>query len=373
MNNKEKRKENSKRIRNIFILLFIIGILLGVSTYAWFIGMKTVNINNFDVKIATTEGLYISLDAKSWTYNLDVNTAEQYVGNTNVMDNVKLIPISTIGEVDADSSTMKIFSKSSLTAYPATRDEATNKDKSSYRLLAKRIDNYNTMGGVALTGLEHVSVGSNPKGYYVFDLFFKNVSGEAYYATNDERNEEAIYLTPNSSVGVGTEKGVEGTGIENSVRVAFAQIGRVEDTTANEGENAYMATCKSEGLVTGICRQAQIWEPNDKKHVTGALNFYNSVVGGSFGLNDYVDTYAVYEEIDAYTIFQEFLNDQRNGIKTKQWPQIPAQQYYNLLQRYMSMGNYSHIPEYPIRDWMKLVIRNSVTLEVLTSIAGHTQ
>ena len=112
MNNKERRKENSKRIRNIFILLFIIGILLGVSTYAWFIGMKTVNINNFDVKIATTEGLYISLDAKSWTYNLDVNTAEQYVGNTNVMDNVKLIPISTIGEVDADSSTMKIFSKS---------------------------------------------------------------------------------------------------------------------------------------------------------------------------------------------------------------------------------------------------------------------
>ena len=311
MNSKEKRKENSKRIRNIFILLFILGILLGVSTYAWFIGMKTVNLSNFDVKIATTEGLYISLDAKSWVYNLDVTTAEQYPNNTNVMENVKLIPVSTVGDVDTNSSTMKLFSKSSLTAYPATHDEATGKDKSSYRLLAKRMDNYNTLGGVANTGIEHIN--ASTKGYFAFDLFFKNVSGEAYYVENNVNNEEAIYLTTNSKVGVGTVSGVDGTGIENSVRVAFAQIGRVEDTTANEGANAYMATCKTEGLVTGICRPAQIWEPNEKKHVVGALNFYNSVVGGTFGLNDYVNTYAVYEEIDAPGV--DMYNPSANGTR----------------------------------------------------------
>ena len=35
-------------------------------------------------------------------------------------------------------------------------------------------------------------------------------------------------------------------------------------------------TCKNSGNVTGICRNAQIWEPNDTKHVQNAINWYNS-------------------------------------------------------------------------------------------------
>ena len=71
------------------------------------------------------------------------------------------------------------------------------------------------------------------------------------------------------------------TGIENSIRVAFTQIGRIENTEAPEAVSTITAmTCADdqEGTypVTGICRNAQIWEPNDTDHVGNAINWYNT-------------------------------------------------------------------------------------------------
>ena len=68
------------------------------------------------------------------------------------------------------------------------------------------------------------------KGYVAFDIFVMNLSGEAYYSDiTTPSNEEAIYLTYDSSV-TSTEVGGK-SGIENSVRVGFAQIGRVNART----------------------------------------------------------------------------------------------------------------------------------------------
>ena len=98
-----------------------------------------------------------------------------------------------------------MYEKGSLTA-----------TKGGYRLLSSRV-NYATKGDDLTNG----------KGYVAFDLFIRNKSGEEYYVDNNPLNEEAIYLTYDSSVTVGSG-GVANTGIENSVRVAFAQIGRVK-------------------------------------------------------------------------------------------------------------------------------------------------
>ena len=101
-----------------------------------------------------------------------------------------------------------------------------------------------------------------------------------YYVENNPLNEEAIYLTTNSSVTVAEAGGVQNTGIENSIRVAFAQIGRVEANTENV-DNITGITCTDvdagadQVQVTGICRSAQIWEPNDTDHVQNAINWYN--------------------------------------------------------------------------------------------------
>ena len=60
----KKRKYNekhSKKVRKLAVICLLIAIFLSVSTYAWFIGMKTVKVSEFDINIATTEGLFLSL------------------------------------------------------------------------------------------------------------------------------------------------------------------------------------------------------------------------------------------------------------------------------------------------------------------------
>ncbi len=260
-----KNNRRRKKIRNLIIICFICAIIVSVGTYAWFIGMKTVNVSSFDVEIATTEGLFLSMDGEHWSYQLDAKNATPYTGNTNTWAPTGLIPISSVGDLDATVSRLQLYEKGSLTT-----------TKGGYRLLASRVHNYdNTETGKNGT--------SESNGYVAFDLFIKNLSGTEYYAENNILNEEDIYLTTNSAVTVATNGGVAGTGIENSVRVAFAQIGRVEATDGVASvDNITGITCTDvaagtgQAQVTGICRQAQIWEPNDKAHVQNAINWYET-------------------------------------------------------------------------------------------------
>ena len=260
MKKKKYNEKQSKKIRNLVVICVLCGVVLAASTYAWFIGMKTVNVSSFDIKIATTEGLYLSMDGKSWTYELDVDNAPQYANNANQLEDVELVPMSTIGEMDTASSRMKLYEKGSLTATPG-----------GYRLLASQVDNNVNQ---VQDGREYLE----GNGYVAFDLFIKNLSGEAYYVDNNPLNEEAIYLTTNSAVTIG-EAGEENTGIENSIRVAFAQLGRVSADVTDETRITGI-TCANNGqttdadYITGICRTAQVWEPNDTAHVQNAINWY---------------------------------------------------------------------------------------------------
>ena len=286
------RKENKrkKRILNLAIIFTFTAIVFGSATYAWFIGMRTVNVNPFEVEIAATEDLQLSLDGIHWSDTVSINKdnymnpntsdptknnrtddSNKYKTNTNNWAGRGLIPVSTVGEIDTTASRMKLYEKGSLTA-----------TKGGYRLMASRVPNY--------------EAGSNPDGYVVFDLFIKNSSGTEYYPTYNELNEEAIYLTTDSKVKVGST-GVADAGIENSVRVAFAQIGRVKAPTTEETQAtptvtgdpsistvqniSCTSTTSGEGqnavpVVTGICRTATIWEPNDTDHVANALTWYNT-------------------------------------------------------------------------------------------------
>ena len=247
----------------------LMGIILTVSTYAWFSALKTVNVSTFNVNIKTTDSLLLSLTANGsdWAETVTINEENYktaaYPGNTNSWGGLGLIPMSSIGELDPESSTMKLYEKASLTATPNKGELLT---AGGYRLLASRVPNYNNQ-----LSEEH-------DGYVAFDLFIRNFSGEAYYKENAygiPGNEEAIYLTTDSKVEVGIS-GVRDTGIENSVRVAFAEIGRVNDIEDNQ-ERITGITCYDDVGVTGICRDAAIWEPNDDKHVQNAINWYNQV------------------------------------------------------------------------------------------------
>lgn len=267
-----KPSQINKRLRKLVLFSTFSAVILVASTYAWFIGMQTVNIAPFDVEIAAIDGLTLSLDGRTFHENVainstnfddDVNTV--YTGHTNSWGNGGLRPVSSIGQIDAESSRLMLFEKSSLTSTTG-----------GYRLMASRIPNDKDATG-------------EYKGYVAFDLFVRNLSGTEYFdGPANILNEEAIYLTNDSEVKVSNNGGVKDSGIENSVRVAFAQIGRVEafrdgnaldptdDADAITLIRGIKCTTPADG-VTALCinRPATIWEPNDTKHVANAINHYN--------------------------------------------------------------------------------------------------
>ncbi len=299
--NKHSQKR-SRKIKKLVLVTVLCAVLLGVSTYAWFIGMKKVNVTSFDIKIATTESLQLSLNGTAFaqdiaisetTYNVETDTTNPqnavYAGHTNSWGD--LVPVSTVGVIDTTASRLTMYEKGSLTTSPG-----------GYRIMASEVTNKGA---------------AEAKGYVAFDLFVKNLSGEEYYVENNQLNEEAIYLNIDSKVeGSGTTTGAENSGIENSIRVAFAQIGRVEATTTTASTITGIS-CSTAGEVTGICRNATIWEPNDTKHVQNAINWYDTSCAsrtgaditaaasyGAFGscaevtTTGAVPTYAVAQEID---------------------------------------------------------------------------
>ena len=254
---KKRNKKHENRIKKLIVGCALCAVVLTVSTYAWFIGMKTVDVSSFDVKIAAIDGLSLSLDGSVWADTVSINEANHktvsYTGNTNSWGGEGLIPVSTVGVINKSVSRLTLYEKGSLTTTPG-----------GYRIMASEVVN---------TGAEEY------KGYVAFDLFVKNLSGNEYYTDLAEKNEEAIYLATDSKVEV-ANGGIKNTGIENSVRVAFAEIGRVKATTTDvatiTGITCDDKTVDGVKIVTGICRNAQIWEPNDTKHVKNAINWYET-------------------------------------------------------------------------------------------------
>lgn len=299
----KRKTKHKRRVRNLALISTVATIVLVASTYAWFIGMRTVNVSGFDVTIAAVDGLSLSLDGTTWSETLNVGTATAYTGNTNTWAADGLKPVSSVGVVDTTSATLKLYEKASLT----TTD-------GGYRLLASRVNNH-TADEVTGDYLEQ-------NGYVAFDLFIKNLSGSEYYeGAFNINNEEAIYLTNDSSVKVSTSGGVDGTGIENSVRVAFAQIGRVIATTT-DADKITSLNCTTEEVpegedpkqyATGICRTATIWEPNDRSHVADAISYYTNSCKKRTGAAAYAgdcvalvdglakQTYAISDEINYKT------------------------------------------------------------------------
>lgn len=322
-----KKKKQSKHMRKLVVICALSSIVFLTATFAWFIGMRTVTVETFEVSIATTDSLLLSLDGKKWDTEVTINSSnymapsvnaegKSYENNTNFWGSLK--PVSTIGMFDGDSSTLRLYEKGSL----ATTE-------GGYRLMASEVPNHTK--GTNGTGIEK-------EGYVAFDLFVKNFSGREYYTTNDVKNEEEIYLTTDSSVGVGIS-GVEGTGIENSVRVAFAQVGRISAKTTDPAKITSI-TCEYDSErstedggpgpiynattgVTGICRQASIWEPNEKAHTAEALSYYNTscmkrtgasvFATGAYSTTDGCDSYDQTDDIPTFVV-NSVINDTNNSL-----------------------------------------------------------
>ena len=84
--------------------------------------------------------------------------------------------------------------------------------------------------------------------------------------------------------------------------------------------------------------------------------------------------YDVYEEYTVSDLLVEFLRDKDEGITQKRWNLIPAQQYHNLLKRYMAEPTMARIPKNIVQNWFEnIIMRNAVSIEYITQLAGHSQ
>ena len=353
MDNLEKNAtaKRNRRTRNLVMVTSLSAVVLIASTYAWFTGLQSVSVEPFTVEISSADSLELSLNGEQWSDTLtltkenilnkgdlgqDKVAQKAYKTNTNNWpinqapgtsgdegQRFGLVPISTIGAMNTATSRMIMYEKSSMTTTPG-----------GYRLLASTVDN------------DKSATEQKQKGYVAFDLFIKNYSGTQYLTNmsdpTDTSFEEAIYLNTDSHVSVATNAGgVASTGIENSVRVAFAQIGRISAYSRNASAITGI-TCSNNtdgdanDHVTGLCRNAQIWEPNDTAHKQVALNWYDkscvqrtgatltkndyktaSDKCTTIGLTDYAQTYAIGKPIEVGDSDKVDVYDGLNGYDTR--------------------------------------------------------
>ena len=126
MSNGSKRKKT--KIFLMLIVIMITTITLAVETYAWFVGLSTVNTDSFNINVSSGGGLEISLDGEHWKKDNDVLTISAstitatsgsgdhaYSGNTNSWVGANgLVPVSTNGSLNSTTGRLTFFEKSTL-------------------------------------------------------------------------------------------------------------------------------------------------------------------------------------------------------------------------------------------------------------------
>ena len=269
-NNRKKRK-----IFLLFIVILITTVVLVVETYAWFVGLSTVNTNSFNISISSGSGLEISMDGEHWHKDDDVlivnaatiagtstvsgeTNSNAYSGNTNSwVDSNGLVPVSTAGILDTTAGRLNFFEKSSLSSTPG-----------GYKLIADPVD--------------HSS--GEAKSYVAFDIFIRNGTDNVY-ANSSYTNDAAenIYLKYTSSANV---NGTTGYGAANSLRVGFFEIAGMKAYGASTSDIRELScgTQTTTGVKQKICvgngsnkgLYWNIWEPNHTLHTTSVSNYFNS-------------------------------------------------------------------------------------------------
>lgn len=245
----QKNQRNSrKRLNSLILLVAFTAIMLIVSTYAWFSAQQNVSITNLTGIVNVVEGLQISLDAVNWSDTLDLSTLDiidnAYTGHTNFKP-TELLPVSTDGRAGASAKELPMY-----------RGTNTEKVKLSSIL---PVD-------TTLTGADDAT--TNPEtypGYIAFDVFLQN-SGEG-------TENEVLQLNSDSKVTVLEDGGNPSVGLQNTVRVAFAQfsgVGEISDTGTT-------LTDKTNATASYISDVA-IWEPNANAHVANIVGNNNKLI-----------------------------------------------------------------------------------------------
>lgn len=237
---------NRGRMLLLLVALFVTGVLLSGSTYAWFTANYTVSVSSINVNVASGSGIQISANAVDW--KAIVNTTELttgYTGHLNQMPTGQLNPVSTVKKLNVNNR---------LDMYKGIVE--TN-DGGDYILTSALIDD---------------SVANTVSDFIAFDVFVKL----------DYAQTTPIYLTAGTGVIANTgAAGATDTGIQYASRMAFIIQG---NTSAGSDVETI------QGISNGT-HPVYFYEPNyDVHNATGVNNAANV-----YGITTYLNT-------DAYKI-----------------------------------------------------------------------
>lgn len=374
----DRRKKFSRNKKSL-IIIGVTSMVLIIATYAWFVGVARVQVDPFEVEVVTTEGLSMSIDGKNWGNTIKItrktiigdekifvderDTGDVLVGTNGTYpvsagnvdhwssagNDTGLEPVSAPGRVFYDSNNTSDTRNSQAVFYAKT---TMTTDNTGYKLTAGEI------------------TGPSARGYIAFDLFLKNATNNSYDATYNAQNDEEIFLTKESSVVYDANGADAGQGIENSIRLGFYSLGRVDartdfSTTAGLRKIQGISCAPATGI-TNLCNIApdgtasnspvrgynwNIWEPNDRKHKEAAIYRFNGSClrrdsngkyygeTGYAGVNSqtcsalyvnpttfdgYVDTYTVNDEIllsaavdsNIYDCYNDYINNKMYDVDT---------------------------------------------------------
>jgi hypothetical protein len=129
-------------------------------------------------------------------------------------------------------------------------------------------------------------------------------------------------------------------------------------------DGGFLSAKELEKLLGIPVREAFPYIPSEEKVEMENLN------EGIYDIEDLTNDENLY---DCTSILEEFLNDKKRGIKVKQWNLIPAEQYQNLLRRYMTSPEMARIPYEVVLRWFKdIIVPNAFAINNITMLAGHS-
>lgn len=267
MKKKGQRNKRKTDMKIIFFIILVAAALFIISTYAWFSTQKNISITNLSGIVEVAEGLEVSLDAKTWYNEIKLGDAEgeldiiddAYEGHHNISPK-ELLPVSTLGLAQTSDN---------LENLKMIRGRVTN---------SVQLDKIIAMNEALVTAEYDTNVDNSGNdaypGYFAFDIFLKNSSKDASI-------QDPLQLNYDSSVQV-LESTKAATGLQNTVRVAFAKYGTtttgvvdasVDDQAAILKETAGIGVGAQKNYISDVA----IWEPNSSDHVEYIVNNNNKV------------------------------------------------------------------------------------------------
>ena len=217
--------ENKRNIYLSIFVIFMLAVLLIVSSYAWFSTALNVKINTFNMVVMRNSGLTISHNAITYSSYIDISRELLYDDLGDTYPNYKtmwnsngLIPVSTNGNKNPNSHFFDVYTTSGV-FYPNLRDNTT---------------------GTVTTALYDQSRPKKYAQFLAFDIFLKNDSGSPISDNLYFDSGTGVFLTEEVAENITEEM----TGLVNSMRIGIVKVGSLPiDATPTEVQNI---TCNND-------------------------------------------------------------------------------------------------------------------------------